>query len=43
MLGGKVQLLTEHLLSAAVVNRFDKESEFEGLIKSDLACKKKRR
>lgn len=39
--GGKVPLLTEHLLSPAPVNRFKNESEFEGLINSDLACEKK--
>lgn len=38
--GGKVPLLTEHLLSAALVNRLENESECEGLITSDLACKK---
>lgn len=38
-------MLTEHLLSAALVSRFENESEFEGLINSDLACgeKKKRK
>lgn len=30
--GGKVPLLTEHLLSAALVNRLENESEFGGLI-----------
>lgn len=38
--GGKVPLLTEHLLSSALVNRLENESECEGLITSGLACKK---
>lgn len=38
--GGKVPLLTEHLLAAALVNRLENESECEDLITSGLACKK---